>query len=87
VEVDSDAEVGSDDEEEVYVNAMHYKALQGTSQLVMERQTRRNITTATTPHGGISGPSSSVDALCAVLAKIVGLCTSVQLGLAGWSDF
>ena len=35
----------------------------------------------------MSGPSSSVDALCAVLAKIVGLCTSVQLGLAGWPDF
>ena len=47
MEVDSDAEVGSDDEE-VYVNAMHYNALQGKSQLVMERQSMRNITTATT---------------------------------------
>jgi hypothetical protein len=48
VEVDSDADVDSDDEEEVYVNAMHYNTLQGTSQLVMERQSRRNITNATT---------------------------------------
>jgi hypothetical protein len=47
VEVDSDAEVDSDDGEEVYVNAMHYNALQGGSQLVLERQSRRNITAAT----------------------------------------
>ena len=48
MEVDSDAEVNSDDGEEVYVSAMHYNALQGTGQPVLERQSKRNITTAAT---------------------------------------
>jgi hypothetical protein len=84
-EVDSDEGEG-EEEEEVYVNAMHRNASQGTSQPVPEMSTSQGGTSPLPHHhhhhGGMNGPSSSVDALRAVLAKIVGSCTSVQLGMA-----
>jgi hypothetical protein len=85
-EVDEEEEVDGDEGMRVKVRRRRKSmSMQCTSQPVPEMSTSQGGTSPLPHHhyhGGMNGPSSSVDALRAVLTKIVGLCTNVQLGMA-----